>query len=43
MTRLAAREGVTKTGWLGVGAKAVLSLIALSLVAVGVVGAVGGL
>ena len=36
ITRLAVREGVTKTGWLGVGAKTVLSLLALVWAAVGV-------
>jgi hypothetical protein len=36
ITRLAAREGVKKTGWLGVGAKSVLSTLALSWVMVGV-------
>ena len=30
ITQLAAREGVKKTGWLGVGAKSVLSAFALS-------------
>jgi len=30
ITQLAGREGVKKTGWLGVGAKSVLSAVALS-------------
>ncbi len=36
VTQLAAREGVKKTGWLGVGAKSVLSAAVLSQVIVGV-------
>jgi len=36
ITRLAAKEGVAKRGLLGVGAKSVLSLLAVSLVVVGV-------
>ena len=43
ITRLAAREGVTKTGWFGVGAKSVFSLLALIWVAVGVMYLVGAL
>jgi hypothetical protein len=35
ITRLAAREGVKKTGWLGVGAKSVLSTLALTWIIVG--------
>ena len=37
ITRLAARDGVQKTGRFGVGAKSVLSLLVLSWVAVGVI------
>ena len=36
VTQLAAREGVEKTGWLGVGANSVLSAAVLSQVNVGV-------
>ena len=36
ITQLAAREGVKKTGWLGVGAKSVLSIVALSQLILGV-------
>ena len=36
ITQLAAREGVKKTGWLGVGANSVLSAAVLSQVNVGV-------
>jgi hypothetical protein len=36
ITQLAARSGITKTGLLGVGAKAVLSLLAMSWVLAGV-------
>ena len=37
ITQLAAREGVKKTGWLGVGAKSVLSIVALSQLILGVI------
>jgi hypothetical protein len=46
ITRLAAREGVKKLGWLGVGAKSVLSILALSWIIVAVLslaGAFGGM
>ena len=36
ITRLAKNEGVQKTGWLGVGAKSILSLIGLSWIMIGV-------
>jgi hypothetical protein len=43
ITELAARNGIKKTGLLGVGAKAVLSLLAMSWVLVGVLYVVVGL
>jgi len=41
ITHLAAREGVKKTGWLGVGAKSVLSVFALTQLPLGVLAVAG--